>query len=311
MRSGVTKLFRLTGVMALGLAGFACLADDDNPYLTIVDRNVFDLKAPTPPPPPKEAEPPKPPPNVKFTGTISVFGPPRGMFLVTEAPTPGKPNPGGAPKEESVIIKVGEAGGGIELVELDEEKGTAKIKNNGELVTLTLPLGPSGGGGGAPPPGGMPPGGMRPAGGSGIARPGIPQPGVIPPANPAIGGGQFRSPNFIQPQGGASVAPNGFGGGGLAGGVGGALEAGLGGIPQRDVRTAPEPAGPASAEEAAILLEANRMLSQGTHAAAIMPPPVPGMAALLGTGGAGQSGGNGGTPTPPTFPVNRSPFAPR
>ena len=276
MRCGLTNLLRVTGITAFVLsgAGHACRADDENPYHAIVDRNVFDLKAPPPPAPPKETEAPKPPPNIKFTGTTSIFGKTRALFMVQEAATPGKPGAGGPPKEESVILKVGDRQGGLELLEVDEEKGTAKIKNNGEEVVLTLPLGPAAGGG-APPPGGAPGIPHNPGPGG--------QPGIIPNQNL---GGQFRPPTFIQPQ--AIGTPGTTMGSGLnpaistpsASAMG--LDAGLGGIPGRDLRTAAaqQPAGPASIEEAALLLEANRKFHANNPNMPPLPPPMPGMGSL-------------------------------
>ena len=295
MRCGLTNLLRVTGITACVLsgAGHACLADDENPYHAIVDRNVFDLKAPPPPAPPKETEAPKPPPNIKFTGTTSIFGKTRALFMVQEAATSGKPGSGGAPKEESVILKVGERHQGLELLEVDEENGTAKIKNNGEEVVLTLPLGPAAGGGGAPPPVGAPGMPHNPLPGG--------QPGIIPNQNL---GGQFRAPTFIQPQAiGNPGNPGTSMGSGLNPAISTpnanamALDAGLGGIPGRDLRTAAaaqQPAGPASIEEAALLLEANRKFHANNPNMPPLPPP------MMGMGSSGDSAPSAPSmPTPP------------
>jgi hypothetical protein len=66
------------------------LADEANPYLSIVERNAFGLKDPPEPappaPPPPALEPPKP--TVKLTGLTTLFNKKKALIELTE-PGPG------------------------------------------------------------------------------------------------------------------------------------------------------------------------------------------------------------------------------
>jgi hypothetical protein len=306
MRGNKTNLARMLSGVALGavLSGGASAADVDNPYHTIVDRNVFDLKPPAPPPEPKDnKDEKKAPSTIKFTGWTTLFGPVRALFMVQEPATPGKG--GGPAKDIPIDLKVGMAESGVELLAVDQENGTAKIKHNGEVVTLTLAQPPaSGAPGGAGTPGGPPGPGGHPGGGPGgrVGNPGVPQLGA--PGQAIGGSGQLRTPNFFQPQGGGGAVGASGGIGGVAPAFGGGLEAGLNSIPSRDVRTQQPSqaaqAGPASAEEAALMLEANRLLAATEPHPPPLPPPAPGVEQLLGQN---ANGANGTTPTTPSNPL--------
>jgi hypothetical protein len=104
----------------------------DNPYKVIVDRNVFDLKDPPPPPPPDPTN--APPPNVELTGIMSVLGEKQALFMVQDAPSPGK-----QPKlAESFILTVGQREGPLEVLAIDEKSKKVKIKNDGIVSTITF-----------------------------------------------------------------------------------------------------------------------------------------------------------------------------
>src|SRR5947209_11064533 len=78
-------------VCALGCIVLAAISADaitaDNPFQSIVDRNVFGLKPP--PPPPAAPEPPKPPlPPIALTGIMTGIGKKRALL---EGTMPAKP----------------------------------------------------------------------------------------------------------------------------------------------------------------------------------------------------------------------------
>jgi len=290
--------------VAAGIEQSAFGVDDDaiaNPYRAIVDRNVFDLKPIPPPVPVQQEKPPAPPPNVKLTGITSIFGKPRALFLVGAVPTgPGKPT--GPNSDKSVILTVGERQDSLELLEVDMKEGTAKVKNDGTEVVLTLPSGPTGGGG---PPGGPP-------GVPGMGIPGqptrlptfIPQPQAAPSAlgapRPTLPGNAGVNPS-VNPYGTADAMN------------------GLSGIPTRDMRTGQigtVAQDNATLEEKMLMLEANRIAAANAHNGANMalpplPPPAPGVAELLGQNPSGQTT-SPTTPHPNQNPIwsKQNPFLP-
>lgn len=104
----------------------------DNPYGVIVERNVFNLKEPPPPPPPDPTN--APPPNVELTGIMSILGEKQALFMVQDAPLPGKqPKP-----PESYILTVGQREGPIEVLAIDAKDKKVKIKNDGIVSTITF-----------------------------------------------------------------------------------------------------------------------------------------------------------------------------
>ena len=103
----------------------------DNPYVKIVDRNVFGLKPPAPPPSPESLRPP--PPKITLTGITTIGGVKRVLMRV---PLPARP-PEPA-KEESFMMTEGQRDGEIEVLEIDERTGTVRIKNYGSEMTLNL-----------------------------------------------------------------------------------------------------------------------------------------------------------------------------
>src|SRR5262249_33644281 len=70
----------------------------DNPYGSIVARNVFGLN----PPAPVVVDTPQgpPPPKITVTGITTIFGPAEALYKVSGVPQPGKP-----PKDVSYILK--------------------------------------------------------------------------------------------------------------------------------------------------------------------------------------------------------------
>ena len=106
----------------------------DNPYQSIVDRNVFSLKPPTPPADPAEVNKPTVV-KITLTGMTTILGNKR--VLMKTAPPPGKPGEG--PKsEQSYILTEGQREGDIEVIEIDEKAGSVKVNNGGTIQTLTF-----------------------------------------------------------------------------------------------------------------------------------------------------------------------------
>jgi hypothetical protein len=141
----------------------------ENPYQSIVDRNVFGLH---PPPPPPSNEPPKPPiPAINLTGITTILGKKMAFMLIQLPPKPGeqaKPGP------SSFTLTEGERDGDIEVISIDEKAGTVKVSEFGTITNVTfgkLPSTPSpspavAGLGGVPPP--------NPLGGNQRSIPGLP-----------------------------------------------------------------------------------------------------------------------------------------
>src|SRR4051794_36404005 len=134
MKRGIKTTFCLFGCVALtaSVRGIVQEATDGNPYHAIVERNVFDLKAPAPPAPTSTVTN-TPPPNVKLTGLTTILGNKRALFMVQEAPVGGKPQ-----KEESYILTEGQRQGALEVLEINEKTETVKVSNDGTVSVLTF-----------------------------------------------------------------------------------------------------------------------------------------------------------------------------
>jgi hypothetical protein len=276
----------------------------ENPYQSIVDRNVFSLK---PPPPPADTTSEKKAPALKITltGITTILGNKR--VLMKTAPPPAKP--GESPKtDQSYILTEGQREGEIEVIEINDKAGSVKVNNAGIEQTLTfekdgakLPSTPAPAAPGAPP-------GSVPIPGLPVAHP-APQPGGA--ANPS-----FQLPNRIPRLPGAASA-------GSPGGVGSPLSAGginpaygsPGFLPGNTATPTLQNsgAGPGntiqssspnqySLEEQAILIEAARQA--GGPAAALLPPTALSPKANLQGEGTPATTAPGQTTTPvfPTFP---------
>jgi hypothetical protein len=101
----------------------------ENPYQPIIDRNAFGLKPP--PPPPTNVVQETPPLTVKLTGVTSLGGEPKAFFQMTE------PGPGKQPKWPPAMTR-GEKLDGVEVLEIDVDKGEVKIKNGTIETTLNF-----------------------------------------------------------------------------------------------------------------------------------------------------------------------------
>jgi hypothetical protein len=273
MTHGGKMLACMVGTLAFSGAANTITPDtSDNPYQSIIDRNVFALKPPPPPADPAEANKGQVL-KITLTGITTILGNKR--VLMKTAPPPGKP--GEPPKtEQSYILTEGQREGEIEVIEIDDKAGSVKVNNAGTVQTLTFekdgaklpatpPPGPPGAAPGANNPGAIP--------GLPVAHPAVQGPGGTPslqlpnriPRLPMPGGGQASGMAPGIPAAGLSVAtPNTAVPGYLPGNVTSPL--------QNNPNTV-QSAGPdISQEEQAIMIEANRQ--RGGPGAALLPPTI-------------------------------------
>ena len=123
-----TGTFILVGALAVGGAvQKASGVVKDNPYQSIIDRNAFNLN---PPPPPETNAPPAPPNKILLTGVMSIGETTKAMLEITE------PGPGKLPQKP--ILAAGQKEYGVEVLDIDAEKGAVKVKNCGIEVVLTF-----------------------------------------------------------------------------------------------------------------------------------------------------------------------------
>lgn len=135
MKYGGKMVACIAGGLALCTAASAITAESSaNPYQTIIDRNVFSLKPPTPPPDPAEVNK-APALKITLTGITTILGNKR-VLMKTAAP---QAKPGEPPKtEQSYILTEGQRDGDIEVLEIDDKAGSVKVNNAGSVMTLTF-----------------------------------------------------------------------------------------------------------------------------------------------------------------------------
>jgi hypothetical protein len=264
MKHGGTMLVWLAGSLALGTAATTSPADaPQNPYQAVVERNVFGLKPPPPPPDPEANKPPLP--KITLTGIITVGGTKRAL-MKTPPPVGAPAKPGEPPKtEQSYILSVDEREGDLQVLEIDEKAGSVKVNYGGNVTELTFEKdgvkGPP-----TPAPGALPVPGMPqpmrnaaampvPMGGPGMRS--VPVPGRW---SQAAGGGNPATPQAAGVAG-LSVTPQAVAGAVLPG-----MNAGV------NPSVTPQPAGFGSDEEAALMLEINRVKNKPLVDAGLMPP---------------------------------------
>jgi hypothetical protein len=247
----------------------------DNPYQSIVDRNVFSLKPAPAAVDPAEANNKPQTLKITLTGITTILGNKR--VLMKTAPPPGKPGEG--PKTEvSYILTEGQREGDIEVMEIDDKAGSVKVNNGGTVQTLTFEKDGAKLPATQPPPAAVAPGGA-PVPGLPVARP-------LPQA-PGAGG---TTPNFQLPSRVPRLPVPGQVTPSAQGGLGAAFSPNVGtpayGNPgytpgylpgntttptvPGGVLPTPTPVSSASPEEQAIMIEANRQL--GGPSAAFLPP---------------------------------------
>ncbi len=197
---------------------------------SIVERNPFGLKPPTPPPPAVETPPPEAKLNINITGIVrSRKG--KLVHLVVQ------PEAKSATTTSPTYLSIQEGGreNGIEVLEIDEKSDKVKIRNAG--VESLLSFRTHGLKSVAPAPGANP-------SKSGILPPGVlPQPGQkpqnTPPAGPTIisRGGVTTTTSLNTPLGGDGGSGNY--GSQNSGGASATFPSGGRAIPSRTLRTQP------------------------------------------------------------------------
>jgi hypothetical protein len=286
--------------LAFCLPSSAVVSDNaENPYQSIVDRNVFNLKpAPAPADPSETTKPTAL--KITLTGMISI-GTKR--VLMKTAPPQGKPGEG--PKtEQSYILAEGQREGDIEVIEINEKQGSVKVNNAGSVQTLTFekdgaklpatqaPAAPGAPNGAAPIPG-LP-----------VARPAAAP--AAAPGNPASFQLPTRVPRVPTPGAQASSANLGVGGVGSTTAPGLYLPGNTTTPVQASTGSSQIPSTPApqySLEEQAIMIEANR--HAGGPGASLLPPT-----ALTPQNGPTTPGNSGQSSTGPMMPLPGRPIQP-
>lgn len=256
-------------LLVLGVAAKAVTADSSttaNPYQGIVDRNVFGLTAPPPPPAPVDTKPP--PAKITLTGITTIFGNKRALL---KAPVPAKPGPPVEPAhDQTYMLAEGQRDGDIEVLEIDEKKGTVKVNNSDTIVTLnfddngiklssTLPAGAPVPGMAPPPAGGIQAPANRPGGGFNTTFPTrtLRLPGVNGASMPATS----MNPGGVAPAAANGASLPGFSFGSASGGT----------------TTTAQPAQLTDGMtpdqiEALIALNHQKALQDGSHTANLFPP---------------------------------------
>jgi hypothetical protein len=265
------------------LGGFALCApaatadDPRNPYQSIVDRNVFGLRTP-PPTPTNNPEANKPPPGkITLTGIITGFTGSKRALMKRQTP----PKPGSPPNEQSLIMTVGQREGEVEVLEINEIEGTAKVSESGNVTVLNLEKPPS-----------------SPAAAAVAVAGATPVPaGFAPPAAPAMPNPFNTGGLKTIPTRTLRTSPGGTPGSGAAYGApqssaGTALNFGMPNAPQASTPTEP----PMTSEESAIMIEAERerLKAKGDPLHMLLPPTP-----LNPTANTAPPGDATGAPPPP------------
>ena len=110
----ICRIIPILGMLGLLHGGLFAAKDskiDANPFLTISERNAFDL---TETPPPSKAAPPEPPKNLdlKFTGIYRLKGVEKACLALIDSSA--KP-----PETKYLQIPVGDKQGSIEITSID------------------------------------------------------------------------------------------------------------------------------------------------------------------------------------------------
>ena len=176
------KSFAWSLTISLMLIVISCNAlTSDNPYSTIFSRNVFALKPPQPVLPPTIALVVVPA-GIDLQGFTTILGRPQVLLKVKIPPRPPEPA-----KDQFMVMDVGQREGDVEVLEIDAYAGVVKIRNQGNLLTLTLKEN-----------------GLKPAEGPAIpvaANLGVPKiPGFAPSNIPSVNGNVNAAPSLGVPQ---------------------------------------------------------------------------------------------------------------
>ncbi len=115
-------------VLGLG-AGDLCADISEHPYACIAARNVFGLNPPRPQPPQTL---PAPLTKVKLVGITTLCGTCAllKIYLPAQPPEPAR--------EAACTLKVGRRDGSIEVLEIDAQAGSVRVRNSGAELVLML-----------------------------------------------------------------------------------------------------------------------------------------------------------------------------
>ena len=115
------------------MAGPDNVAQTNNPYASIVSRNVFSLSAASAPAP-ETPTPDGPLPKITLEGITSILGDWLVLFKV------GEVNPAGAVmQEKACMLKEGETDDGVKVVSIIPADGIVMFDNHGRIQQFTLP----------------------------------------------------------------------------------------------------------------------------------------------------------------------------
>lgn len=132
VRSVLKILVSVSTAAVLGLSAQAVAPDASiKQYQNISDRNVFGLRPPPVQPTATNATPALS--KITLTGITTILGNKRALMKV--APKGMKP---GDPKELSMILTEGQREGEIEVLQIDETRGSVKVNNSGTEILLTF-----------------------------------------------------------------------------------------------------------------------------------------------------------------------------
>jgi hypothetical protein len=135
MKTGQKTLILFVASAAVALTGRAVdqlpagdSLSSDNPYSGIINRNIFDLHEATRT---QEAPQPEPAsPKVKLAGITTILGDKQALLTVNAPGAAGKP-----PTTYSLILGEHERFGGLEVLEINPQAKTVKIKSD-EIESL-------------------------------------------------------------------------------------------------------------------------------------------------------------------------------
>jgi hypothetical protein len=133
--AGKMMVLSVGGVaLAAAVQATAALAAEDAPggnasYSEIASRNIFALHDGADDP--HDVKPQTPRPNIKLTGIMTIGGSKKALLIVNSPETTGK-----ASAVHSLILGEGQRGDGLEILEINPQARTVKIKSD----KIELPL---------------------------------------------------------------------------------------------------------------------------------------------------------------------------
>src|SRR5258708_7078482 len=125
IRNGKTIFGFVCGLMLTANVRALVADSPDNPYRQIVERNLFNLKQPKPPE--SNTAVPAPPPKITLTSISTILG--KKLVTLTAPGKPGQP-------QINLMLAEGQGQEGIEVLGIDENTSTVKVKNQGVEQTL-------------------------------------------------------------------------------------------------------------------------------------------------------------------------------